>query len=133
MEKYIVKIVNIKTYIESEISIFADEAETTDNIILKSNIKGKEICAMDYNYFYAYQKFRDKLLDMNYGIKCKGSQLNALQSGMMGADNKIYLVQLGKQALNEDIVSLYEHSDIEEFPDTKAQNDFSEKWTASIL
>lgn len=62
MEKYTVKIVNTKTYIESEISIFADESETTDNIILKSNIKGKVIYATDYNYISAYQKFSDKLL-----------------------------------------------------------------------
>lgn len=133
MEKYVVKIINTETYTESEISIFADEAETTENIILKSYIKGKEICVEDYNYFSAYQKLRDKLLNMNYGIKCKGSQLNAVQSGMMRADSKIYLVQMGKQSLNENIASLYEYSEIEEFPDSKAQNDFFEKWTASII
>ncbi|MDE6834743.1 MAG: hypothetical protein K2J39_10945, partial [Ruminococcus sp.] len=125
MEKYIVKIVNIENNIESELIIFADEAETSDNIILKSDIKGKEIFITDYNYFSAYQKFRDKLLEMNYGIKCKGSQLNAIQSGMMGACNKIYLVNIGQKTLSENIVCIFEYSDMKNFPDTKAQNDFS--------
>ncbi|MDE6672940.1 MAG: hypothetical protein K2K16_12225 [Ruminococcus sp.] len=132
MEKYIVKIVNIENNIESKITIFADEAETSDNIILKSDIKDKKIFIKDYNYFSAYQKFRDKLLEMNYGIKCKGSQLNAVQSGMMGVCNKIYLVNLGQKALSENIVCIFEYSDMKNFPDTKAQNDFSEKWFASV-
>lgn len=70
---------------------------------------------------------------MNYGIKCKSSQINAVQSGMMGACNKIYLVNIGQQAFWKNIVSIYEYSDIKDFPDTKAQNDFSEKWFASII
>lgn len=69
---------------------------------------------------------------MNYGIKCYGSQINAVQSGMLGTNDKIYLVQLGHKASNKDIVSLYEYSDIKEFPDTKEQNDFFEKWIESI-
>lgn len=132
MEKYIVKIVNIENNIESKITIFADEAETSDNIILKSDIKDKKIFIKDYNYFSAYQKFRDKLLEMNYGIKCKDSQLNAVQSGMMRVCNKIYLVNLGQKALSENIVCIFEYSDMKNFPDTKAQNDFSEKWFASV-
>ncbi len=132
MEEYIVKIINTENNVESELIIFADEAETSDNIILKSNIEDKEICITDYNYFSTYQKFRDKLLEMNYGIKCKGSQLNAVQSGMMGACNKIYLVHIGQKALYKNIVSIFEYSDMKNFPDTKAQNDFSEKWFASV-
>lgn len=126
-----VTIINIKTNEESEIPIFADEAETTDDIILKICIDDQEICAADYNYLPAYQKLRDKLLKMNYGIKCNGSRINAVQSGMMGANDKIYLVRSGHKALLKDIVSLYGYADINEFPDTKEQNDFLEKWIAS--
>ena len=32
------------------------------------------------------------------GIKCNGSRINAIQSGMMGYCEKIYLVKFGKQA-----------------------------------
>ncbi|MCM1507646.1 MAG: hypothetical protein NC177_11005 [Ruminococcus flavefaciens] len=68
-------------------------------IILKSNIDDNEICTEDYNYLSAYQKLRDKLLDMNYGIKCKGSQLNAVPPEMLGACDKIYLVHMGHQKI----------------------------------
>lgn len=33
-------------------------------------------------------------MEFGYGIKCNGSKLNAIQSGMMGYNEKIYLVEL---------------------------------------
>lgn len=132
MEEYIVTIVNIKTNNEFTTTIYADEGETTDNIVLKVYVEDNEICASEYNYLPAYQKLRDKLLELDYGIKCNGSRLNAVQSGMMGANDKIYLVELGRQAFPKDIVSLYGFSDIKEFLDTKEQKDFFEKWCTSI-
>lgn len=132
MEEYIVTIIDIKTNSEIKATIFADEGETTENIVLKINVENKEICVSDDNYLPAYQKLRDQLLEMGYGIKCNGSRLNAVQSGMMGANDKIYLVELGRQALLKDIVSLYGYADINEFPDTKQQTDFLEKWWTSI-
>lgn len=133
MEEYIVTLVNIKTNSEFQTTIFADEAEITENIVLKVFVEDEEICVSDENYLPAYQKLRDKLLEINYGIKCNGSRLNVVQSGMMGANDKIYLVELGRKALNKDIVSLYEYADIREFPDTREQNSFIEKWRVSIL
>lgn len=118
--------------IESEVSIFEEEEETTGNIILKAKINDMEFYAEDDHYLPAYQKLRDELLKMHYGIKCNGSRLNAVQSGMMGNNDKIYLVQLGQKALNKDIVSLYGDAEISEFPDTEEQNQFLEKWIVSI-
>ena len=132
MEEYIVTVVNEKTLSEFQATILEDEEESTGKIILKVHIADKEICASDDNYFPAYQKLRDKLLEMGYGIKCNGSRLNVVQSGMMGANEKIYLVDLGRKAMNKDIVSLYEYADIREFPDTNEQNAFLEKWRTSI-
>lgn len=133
MEEYLVTLVELKTDSEMTTSIFEDEEETTGNTVLKVHISDQEICASDYNYLPAYQKLRDKLLVMGYGIKCNGSLLNAVQSGMMGANDKVYLVELGRQALFKDIVSLYDYADIKEFPDTSAQNSFFEKWSKSII
>ncbi|MCM1500303.1 MAG: hypothetical protein NC124_17720, partial [Clostridium sp.] len=82
----------------------------------------------NYNYLPAFQKFRDKLLSTGYGIKCNGSRLNAIQSGMMGATDKVYLVEMGKQALMKDIVHIWDYAEIDTFPDTKQQNDFFEQW-----
>lgn len=132
MEKYRVLLFSLKTKKEMETTIYADEGETTDDIILKVQIDDQEICAVDSNYLPAYQKLRDKLLKIGCGIKCNGSRLNAVQSGMMGANPQIYLVKLGEQALSKDIVSLYEYAEIDDFPNTEEQIAFSQKWFNSI-
>ena len=38
----------------------------------------------DLAYYETFQLFRDRLLELGYGIKCNGSRINAIQSGMMG-------------------------------------------------
>lgn len=133
MEEHIVTFVDLKTNSEMVTTIVEDEEEVAGNIVLKVYIANQEICASDYNYLPAYQKLRDKLLAMGYGIKCNGSRLNVVQSGMMGSNDRVYLVELGRQALNKDIVGLYDYADIKEFPDTSVQNCFFEKWSKSII
>lgn len=72
------------------------------------------------------------MLQLGYGIKCNGSRINAVQSGMMGATEKVYLVEFGRQALMKDIVYIWDYADITEFPNTKQQKDFFEQWTKSL-
>ena len=132
MGKHSVMLFNLKTHDEMETKILADEGETTEKIILKVQIEDQEICAADSDYFPAFQKLRNKLLRVGYGIKCNGSRLNAVQSGMMGASERIYLVKLGEQALDKDVVSLYGFAEIDEFPNTEEQTAFFQKWLRSI-
>lgn len=132
MEKYNLMAVNLISQCQSELEIEADEGETTDNIILSVKWNGERFTASDNNYLPAFQLLRDHLLFLGYGLKCNGSRLNAVQSGMMGANDKIYLVELGKQALLKDIVSLYEYADIDSFPDTQAQTLFFNQWADSL-
>lgn len=132
MEHYTVFTVDLKSNIQRKIEITADEAETTENIVLQCQIDSQEIMVSDYHYFPAYQKLRDKLIKFGYGLLCNGSKLNAVQSGMMGANEKVYLVSLGKQALPNDIVSLWAYADINNFPNTQEQTAFFTKWCASL-
>ena len=132
MEEYIVTAFDMESCCEIEITVLADEAETSDEIVLKCYVAGEEISGSDYNYLSAYQKLRDAFLQRGFGLKCKGSNINAIQSGMMGANDKIYLVEMEKPASKDDIVSLYDYSDISTFPDTQVQKDFFEKWCESI-
>lgn len=132
MEEYIVRMVELKTGQEFDSIIDADEAETTEEIVLETLLGDRKVSASDENYLPAFQKLRDQLLAAGYGIKCNGSRINAVQSGMMGASNKVYLVELGKQARMKDIVDLYDYADIGEFPDTLEQTAFFEKWTKSF-
>ena len=128
METYEIMIMDLNTKMEMTLSVEADEAETSDNIVIKADISGQEVTAEDYNYLPAYQEFRDKLLRMGYGIKCNGSRVNAVQSGMMGANDKVYLVEMGKRPKMKNIVHIWDYADIDDFPDTDRQLAFSEQW-----
>ncbi len=128
VEEFQVTIIELNTKNKSQLRVKVDEAETTENIIIRAGICGKEILSADYNYLPAFQKFRDKLLQLGYGIKCNGARLNAVQSEMMSGVDKVYLVEMGRQALTKDIVHIWDYADINNFPDTKQQEDFWKKW-----
>lgn len=134
MEKDIYKITlfDIKTKYQSinEISVVLDD--DSDEFIFVLATEKLQIKCQHYNYFSAFQTFRDKLLSKGYGIKCNGAKINAVQSPMMANTCKIYLVELGRQALAKDIVNLWDYAEIEMFPDTKEQHTFFDKWKNSI-
>lgn len=132
MEKYVVKAIDLKSSTIFDLEIDADEGETSELIVLNTHVNGQQITSSDYYYFPAFQKLRDKLLEMGYGIKCNGSRLNAVQSEMMGAIEKVYLVTLGVQAFLKDAVCLYDFSDVTTFPNTAEQSQFVEKWMESL-
>ncbi|WP_298097027.1 hypothetical protein [uncultured Campylobacter sp.] len=81
---------------------------------------------------FASCKFRDEILLLGYGIKCNGSLLNAVQSNMMSATDKVYLVELGKKAELKNIVCIWDYAEVNYFPNTKQQNDFVEKWVNNL-
>ena len=84
--------------------------------------------------FFHYLEYRE-LLDENpfgFGLKCNGSLINANQSAMMTYTPKVYLVEMSKQALTKNIVSVWDYCDINVFPDTKEQNQYIEKWFESL-
>ena len=129
MERYIVTAIEIITQRKFELIIEADEAETAEDIVLSAEINGMKVLASDYNYLPAYQKLRDEILKLGYGLLCNGSRLNAVQSGMMGANDKIYLVENGRPTSNKDIVCLYDYADIDSFPTTSEQAEFIKSWS----
>lgn len=132
METYEVTIMNLKTKEEKILLIEADEAESSDDIVLKTVILEREFCSSNYNDLSAYQELRDKILELGYGIKCNGSRINVVQSGMMGASDKIYLVEFGRQALMKDVVGIFDYAEINEFPNSLQQNEYSMKWFDSL-
>lgn len=128
MEIYKVVVVDLITKSSTNLIVEVDEGETTEDIIIKAVVLGQEIVVSNYNYLPAYQEFRDRLLQLGLGIKCNGSRINAVQSGMMGANEKMYLVEIGKQARRENIVHIWDYAEIDTFPDTKQQSAFFEQW-----
>lgn len=132
MEEHIVHIVNLESGDKTEIVICEDEDKETGDFILQTSVDDQELYASDYAYFLAYQKLRDKLLALGYGIQCNGSRLNAVQSAMMAPCAKVYLVELGRQALMKDVVQIYDYAELTAFPNTEQQNAFLENWVTSL-
>ncbi len=128
MEIYEVTLIELKTKNEISLFIEVDEAETSENFEIKAVIDGQTVQSTNYNYLPAFQQFRDKLLLLGYGIKCNGSRINSVQSCMMEATDKVYLVEMGKKALLKDVVRIFDYADIDNFPDTNEQMAFFEKW-----
>lgn len=131
MENFEVTVVNLNTKENQVLTIEVDEAETTEYIVIKVEISGQIVTASNENYLSAYQEFRDKLLNLGFGIKCNGSRINAVQSGMMGGTDKVYLVTFGQKALMKDVVNMFDYAEIEEFPNTVQQKIFFERWIKS--
>lgn len=131
MENFEVTVVNLNTKENQVLTIEVDEAETTEYIVIKGDISGQIVTASNENYLSAYQEFRDKLLNLGFGIKCNGSRINAVQSGMMGGTDKVYLVTFGQKALMKDVVNMFDYAEIEEFPNTVQQKIFFERWIKS--
>ncbi len=131
MEKYDVKLYDLNRACELEGAVYADEGESSDDIILKITVENNAVTAGSEGYFTAYQELRDKLLEKGLGLRCSGSLINAVQSAMMAYSPKIYLVEPGKQALMKDVVNIWDYCDITDFPDTKKQEDFADKWRRS--
>ena len=128
MERYEVTLLHLFRNTEQPLTILADAGETSENIILTAEIDGRTVTGEDFNYLPAYQMLRDRLLELGYGLKCCGSRLNALQSGMMGANDRIYLVELGRPARQRDIVGIFDYDDLTEFPITRQQLAFQEAY-----
>ena len=127
MEQYKCTVVDLGYY-NSEKAVLIEVNGDADEIVISTVIDGINLCCSDECYLFAYQKIRDELLKLGYGLQCNGSRINAIQSGMMAHYEKIYLVEMGKQALSNQIVCIWDYAEMDFFPDTKMQLEFADKW-----
>lgn len=127
MEQYKCNVIDLGFY-DSEKSVLIEVNEDSDEIEISTVVDGIDFFSSDESYLVAYQKLRDKLLELGYGLQCNGSRINAIQSGMMSRCEKIYLVEMGKKALLNQVVCMWDYADINVFHDTKEQLEFAEKW-----
>lgn len=130
MEQYNCTVVDLGDY-DSKKSVLIVVNEDLDEIEISTVIDDVEIFSSGDSYLVAYQKLRDKLLELGYGLQCNGSKINAIQSGMMSQCEKIYLVEMGKKALLNQVVCIWDYADIDFFKNTNAQLEFADKWYES--
>ena len=127
MEQYKCTVADL-VYYDSEKTVLIEVNEDSDEIEISTVVDGIDFFSSDESYLAAYQKLRDKLLELGFGLQCNGSRINAIQSGMMAHYEKIYLVEMGKQALSNQIVCIWDYAEMDFFPDTKMQLEFADKW-----
>ena len=132
MEFFKVKIEHLKTKEEKEIVIDVDEAEESELIVFHTLFEKQEIISSDVIYFSAFQKFRDTLLEIGYGMKCAGALVNAVQSPMMSLCEKIYLVKMKEHAKMKDAISMFSYFDVYAYVDTKTQMEYFIEWCESL-
>ena len=131
MDSYICTIADL-AYYENEKKTTVNVDIQDEKIEMNCEVDGVCFSASGEYYFETFQLLRDYLLEFGYGIKCNGSRLNAIQSGMIGYSEKIYLVEFGRQALNKDIFGIWDYADIKDFPTTNEQKVFANKWYKSL-
>ena len=117
---------------EFNISVQQELDSSSHDFVLRCILNGKEILSSGNAYFIAFQDFRDKMLAEGYGLKCNGALINAHASAMMENSDKVYLLKLGSQAKMKDVVNIWDYAEIDDFPDTKMQEEYSKEWGASI-
>ena len=130
-ETYQVTVADLGNYEkEKQIEILVNDHG--DHFELKTVVDSVEFEAQADDMFSAFQLFRDKMLEMACGIKCNAARINAVQSGMMRDFDVVYLVELGKQARNEDVHGFWDYCEMEEYVYTEEQEAFRKKWFDSL-
>ena len=128
-----VTIVELGTDNETLIDVQTGEDMSTGAFIIWCSLNEQEIVSTQDKYFAAFQQFRDKLLEAGYGIKCNGARLNAAPLSKFENGPRVYVLESGAKALPEDTVDIWDEADIDEFPDSRQQNRFINKWSDEHL
>lgn len=82
MEQYKCTVVDFGYY-DSEKTVLIEVNEDSDEIKISTVVDGIDFFSSDECYLAAYQKLRDKLLELGYDLQCNGSRINTVQSEMM--------------------------------------------------
>lgn len=106
--------------------------EVDDQFEISCHVDGIALIGSGDSMFLAFQKLMDQLYNLGYGMNCQGARVNAMQSAMAYASEKIYLLTLGHQALNKDLVSMFDAVNLDEFCQSDKQVEFAQQWLESL-
>lgn len=129
IKTYEVTCVELSTKAETALVVSSGEDKSTGDFVIWCELNDQEIATSHFAYFKAFQQFRDQLLEAGYGLKCNGARINAAPMTMMETTPRVYLVELGKPLSTDSIVNIWDEADIDEFPVSRDQNRFYDKWS----
>lgn len=123
-----VTIRDLETKQEQEIIVTGNTDEPVQDMFMYTDIDGVHIECRGSFGFQILKKLRDKLLSMGYGMKCCGAMLNAVQTLLYVEVDLVHLVELGKSADRSNLKHILDYAEIDSFPDTKQQDEFTENF-----
>ncbi|WP_082061029.1 hypothetical protein [Pseudomonas sp. MRSN 12121] len=100
---------------------------------IQINLKNSEHVFYGDNLFSCFIKLRQNFPEINFF--CKGAKKNVYPSrasSQMSSGLMAYELQLGKQALRENIVNIFDYEDQNLTNDPSVQLDFFKSWMASL-
>ena len=135
-EKLSVKLVLCgNTTLEGDLYLYEEAPNDSDQVQIEIDFNDQKISKMDDNFFQALQNLRKELEDKNIQIMCNGAAKNVFPSPMqlsMGSGRTAYLLKLGQQAKNADIIDIFDCLDSLTFVNVKEQEVFYKDWIKSI-
>ncbi|QTT91572.1 hypothetical protein [Pseudomonas chlororaphis] len=103
------------------------------NPSIQINLKNSEHVFYGDNLFFCFTKLRQRFPKITFF--CKGAKKNVYPSrasSQMSSGLMAYELQMGKQALRENIVNIFDHEDKDLTNDPSIQLDFFKSWIASL-
>lgn len=100
---------------------------------LEDLLLGGEVRASDY--FDCLVQIRKNFEKENFRILCNGARYDVYPSQMsrqMGKGLKAYVMTLGKQALEEDLVNIFDPAEITKIGTVEQQKSYHNEWLKSL-
>ena len=129
IKTHTVTIVELATGNETQLDVQSGENMSDGTYVIWCSLNDQEMTSTEDKYFKTFQQFRDKLLEAGYGIKCNGARLNVAPLSKFENGPQVYILESGKKNNPESTVNIWDKADINDFPDSRQQNRFINKWT----
>lgn len=120
---------------DAELYLYDEDLDNNENVKIELYYCNRKIESSEENYFDALTKLRRKLEKDNIKIMCKGANRNVYPSAMqlnMGTGRNAYTLIMHKQAMQRDVVDIFEPSSVDECVSIDEQEQYFNLWAESL-
>lgn len=120
---------------DSELYLYDEDLNNNEHVKLELHYCSRTIECSEKNYFDALTKLREILEQDGIQILCKGANRNVYPSAMqfnMGIGRSAYMLTMHKQAMQRDVVDIFEPSNINECVSVDEQKQYFNLWAESL-
>lgn len=122
--------------LDAELVCSEDDSFDSEMVVVRLSFSGRNIEARsNIGFFDALLDIRKELEKIGLLIICYGASRNVYPSGMsrsMGSGEKAYKLTFGKQALNKDIVKIFDDGPDVDPATIEEQEAYFDKWLKSL-